>query len=55
MVPCEKSHAWDIYIMLITSYVNVVINAGDIYFHSAIYVERNLQIFKYLQQWNDQI
>ena len=32
--------------ILITSYVNVVINVGDISFH----VERNLEIFKYLQQ-----
>ena len=36
--------------ILITNYVNVVINAGDISFYSAIYVERNLEIFKYLQQ-----
>ena len=36
--------------ILITSYVNVVINVGDISFHSAMYVERNLEIFKYLQQ-----
>ena len=34
----------------ITSYVNVVINAGDISFHIGICVERNLEIFKYLQQ-----
>ena len=36
--------------ILITSYVNVVINAGDISLHSAMYVERNLEMFKYLQQ-----
>ena len=46
----KKSHAWNISIILISSYVNAVINAGDISFHSAIYVERNLEIFKYLQQ-----
>ena len=36
--------------ILITSYVNVVINFGNISFHCAMYVERNLEIFKYLQQ-----
>ena len=36
--------------ILITSYVNVLINVGDISFHSAIYVEKSLEIFKYLQQ-----
>ena len=36
--------------ILITSYVNVVINVGDISFHSAMYVETNMEIFKYLQQ-----
>ena len=36
--------------ILITSYVNVVINVDDISFHSAMYVERNLEIVKYLQQ-----
>ena len=46
----QKSHAWNISMMLITSYVNLVINAGDISFHSAIYVERNLEMVKYLQQ-----
>ena len=30
--------------ILITSYVNVVINVGDTSFHSAMYVERNLEI-----------
>ena len=36
--------------ILITSYVNVVITVGDISFNSAMYVERNLEILKYLQQ-----
>ena len=36
--------------ILITSYVNVVINVGNISIHNAMYVERNLEIFKYLQQ-----
>ena len=36
--------------ILITSYVNVEIHVGDISFHSAMYVERNMEIFKYLQQ-----
>ena len=50
MVLCEKSHAWNIPMILLTSYVNLVINAGDMSFHSAIYVEKNLEIFEYLQQ-----
>ena len=36
--------------ILITSFVNAVINVGNISFHGAMYVERNLEIFKYLQQ-----
>ena len=40
--------------ILITTFVNVVINVGNISFHSAMYVERNLEIFKYLQQYNEQ-
>ena len=36
--------------ILITSYVNVAINVGDISLHSAMNVQRNLEIFKYLQQ-----
>ena len=36
--------------ILIISYVNVVTNVGYISFHNAMYVERNLEIFKYLQQ-----
>ena len=46
----KKSHTWNISVILITSYVDVVINAGDISFHGTIYVERNLEIIKYLQQ-----
>ena len=45
MVLCEKPHAWNISMILITSYVNVAINAGDISLRSATYVERNLEIF----------
>ena len=47
------SHFWNIFMILIPCYVNVVIHPSDNSFDSALYVDRNLEILKYLQQMND--